>query len=52
MTDSWTVDELLVELERYEAELIEAGKKDSTVITYVDRAKRFVRWLDGEYAPQ
>jgi hypothetical protein len=48
---SWTAAELRAELERYRRELEEAGLTKSTVDTYVDRASRFLRWLDGDYRP-
>ncbi|WP_158220408.1 hypothetical protein [Kineosporia sp. A_224] len=49
--DSWTLDELHEELKRYEAELRATTMTDSTVQTYVDRPKRFLSWLAGEYKP-
>ena len=52
MANSWTIEELRSELDRYRAELIAAGKVPNTVETYVDRADRFVRWLTGEYDPK
>ena len=46
---SWTVQDLKAELARFEAEARRAGLKETSVATYVDRAERFVRWLDGDY---
>lgn len=51
MAKSWTAEQLSAELERYEQELRAADMKDSAIQTYVDRARRFVRWLEGEYHP-
>jgi hypothetical protein len=48
----WTHDELLAELERFQSELEQAGMTPNTVHTYVDRARRFVRWLNGDYRPE
>lgn len=52
MAKSWTANELMKEIGRFEAELRAAGKKDQTIHTYIDRAQRFVRWLDGAYDPK
>jgi hypothetical protein len=48
---SWTTEQLLAELERYERALVEANLTPETVQSDVDRAHRFVGWLDGEYVP-
>ncbi len=47
--ETWTLDELLEELTRFERELRAAGLKESSVQTYVDRTKRFLKRLNGEY---
>ena len=47
----WTSDELRDELERFEAELRAAGLRETSIQTYVDRTRRFLRWLDGDYTP-
>lgn len=52
MAESWTVDELREARVRYERELVAAGKADNMVTTYVDRARRFIAWLDGPYTPR
>lgn len=52
MTKSWTTAELASELDRFEAELREAGLAENSVRTYVDRSRYFVRWLAGDYAPR
>jgi hypothetical protein len=52
MAESWTIDDLRVELGRFERELRAAGLKDSSVQTYVDRSARFVTWLAGNYTPR
>ena len=49
MDTSWTVQELYDELERFERAARSAGLADSSVRTYVDRSRIFVRWLAGEY---
>lgn len=51
MANSWDIDGLRAELDRYRAALLAAGKVPNTVQTYVDRADRFIRWLAGEYDP-
>lgn len=51
MADSWDVEGLRAELDRYRSALVAAGKVPNTVQTYVDRADRFIRWLAGEYDP-
>ena len=48
----WTMDELLAELERYEEALQAANMTPETIQSYIDRAHRFVGWLDGDYKPQ
>ncbi len=47
----WTVRELRRELERFEQDLRAANLAESSVQTYVDRSRRFVSWLAGEYTP-
>lgn len=47
--DTWTIRELLEELERFETAARGAGLAESSVRTYVDRSRIFVRWLAGEY---
>ena len=49
MDTSWSVAELLEELERFERDARAAGLRDASVRTYVDRSRIFVRWLAGEY---
>jgi hypothetical protein len=48
---AWTVEELRVELDRYEGELRSAGKARNTVTTYVYPVDRFLNWLDRPYSP-
>jgi hypothetical protein len=50
-TPAWSVQELRVELDRYEEELRTAGKARNTVTTYVYPVDRFLNWLDGPYRP-
>lgn len=49
---AWTMGELLAELERYERELQEADMMPEMILSFVDRAHRFVGWLGGDYKPQ
>jgi hypothetical protein len=48
----YSVSELRGELLRFERELREAGLADNSVMTYVDRTRRFLRWLEGDYQPR
>jgi len=48
----YSTDELRSELARFEQELRAAGLKENSVITYVDRTGRFIKWLDGDYRPR
>jgi hypothetical protein len=46
--DSWTIDDLRREFERY-CDLVNASdRKPTTKTTYIQHADRFVRWLAGE----
>lgn len=49
MEESWTVPELMDELDRFEREAVAAGLTAASVQTYVDRSRRFVRWLAGDF---
>jgi hypothetical protein len=48
----YSTEELRAELVRFERELREAGLKDNSVTTYVDRTGRFLKWLEGDYQPR
>ena len=48
----WTIEELQKELERFEKELRSAGLRESTILTYVERPARFLRWLTNDYQPR
>jgi hypothetical protein len=48
----WTNDELLAELHRYERECQGAGLLPNSVHSYVDYARRFLRWRIGDYRPR
>lgn len=52
MAKVWTINELHDQLDAFEAALREAGLKEKSVQTYVGRSRYFVRWLDGDYAPE
>lgn len=45
----WSIDELEQELIRFEREAKTAGLAEASVHTYVDRSRRFVRWLAGDF---
>jgi hypothetical protein len=49
MDPTWSVVDLMDELERFEREARAAGLKEASVTTYVGRSRIFVRWLAGEY---
>lgn len=49
--DSWTLDELQAEAERYVREARARGLADSTVQTYEMQTRQFIRWLAGEMNP-
>ena len=51
MKDTWTTSELTASLAGFERDLRGAGLSESTVMTYVDRSERFLRYLVGEYRP-
>jgi hypothetical protein len=46
---AWTVEELRVELDRYEDGLLAEGKPRNTITSYVYPVNRFLKWLDGPY---
>ena len=48
----WDVGELMRELDRFEGVLLAARLKKTTVETYVERTRVFLRWLDGKYEPR
>ena len=49
--ESWTIDDLFDELDRFEQAqaATSAGLAETSVRTYVDRSRTFVRWLAGDY---
>ena len=49
---SWDVAALHQALDDFEAELVEFRLAPTTVRTYVDRSRNFVRWLDGDFHPR
>ncbi len=51
-TTRYSTRELRAELARFEQELRAAGLRESSVVTYVDRTGRFLKWLDGDYHPR
>lgn len=46
------VADLEIDLVDYDGELRNARLQPLAVQTYVDQARRFVRWLDGGYTPR
>jgi hypothetical protein len=50
-TTAWTIEELRVELDRYEEGLGEEGKPRNTITSYVYPVDRFLKWLDEPYRP-
>jgi len=51
MAQHWSIEQLEEQLVKYESALREAGMTANTVQTYVDRPRRFLKWLIGEYVP-
>jgi hypothetical protein len=47
--DAWSIPALHAALGEYERQLQAAGREPSGIETYVDRARRFVHWLEGIY---
>ena len=52
MSDGWTETELRGEVDRFEQELIAAGLRPNAFRWYVDYARRFLRWREGDYRPR
>jgi hypothetical protein len=50
-TAAWTVEELRVELDRYEEDLGTEGKPRNTITSYVYPVDRFLKWLGEPYRP-
>jgi hypothetical protein len=48
----WTAERLDWLLDRFEEELRDAGLKENSVRTYVDRSRYFVCWLADAYEPR
>lgn len=51
-TRRWTTDDLLAALGPYEYGLTAAGLKPISIRSFVDYARRFLRWRMGEYRPR
>jgi hypothetical protein len=49
MQTTWTISELYADLERFEHAARSAGLAESSIRTYVDRSRNFVRWLAGDF---
>ena len=50
--DSWTLEELRGELQKFERELTRARLRPASIRTYVDRTDIFLRWLSSDYQPR
>jgi len=48
----WDATQLRDKLEEFENELREAGLRENSIRTYVDRSRFFVRWLDDDFHPR
>jgi hypothetical protein len=48
VANTWTLDELRAEYERYAQEVNAADLRPSTKSTHLQHADRFVRWLAGD----
>lgn len=46
--DSWTIEDIRREFDRYSDLINASDRKPTTKATYVQHADRFVRWLAGE----
>ncbi len=49
--DSWTIQQMREDLNRYETALIEANLNMKTVNADVNCTKQFLRWLEGDFIP-
>jgi hypothetical protein len=52
MIDAWDQRALEQELQRYEQELKASGFAPTTLATYVENSRRFLRWWAGGYVPR
>lgn len=48
----WTNEELFDALGRYEQDCISAGMRPKSVQSYLDYARRFLKWRVGDYRPR
>ena len=46
--DSWSIDDIRRDFERYCKRINDSDRKPTTKATYIQHADRFVRWLAGE----
>jgi hypothetical protein len=46
--ETWTMDDIRREFQRYCDEVNASTRKPTTKATYIQHADRFVRWLAGE----
>jgi hypothetical protein len=49
VNDTWTLEDLYGELDRFEEAARAAGLAENSVRTYVDRSRFFVRRLAGDF---
>ena len=48
----WDIPQLHDKLDEFEVELRVAGLKESSIRTYIDRSRFFVRWLEDDFHPR
>lgn len=49
---TWSLEGLWEEVDRFRADLLAAGLSPTSVESYVQAVRRFLRWLAGEYRPR
>jgi hypothetical protein len=50
--EPWDIPKLHDKLDEFEVELRDAGLKENSIRTYVDRSRFFIRWLDDDFHPR
>lgn len=49
---TWSLEGLWEELDRFRADLLAAGLAPTSVESYAQAVRRFLRWLAGQYRPR
>jgi hypothetical protein len=49
VNDTWILEDLYREQDKFEGAARAAGLAENSVHTYVDRSRFFVRWLAGDF---